>query len=173
MAKVLHEYFGEVTASDIHPYGYGAITDFTTSLYEAKSFDWVITNPPFRLAEEFIHRARVIARQGVAILVRTVFIESVGRYERLFKDTPPTKFAQFTERVPMVKGRLDKTASTATGYAWLVWEVQNCSVPQLVWVPPCRKRLEREHDYEQPPAPPKQKRKRTRRKNSQPCLFDT
>jgi len=171
MAKVLREYFGEVTASDIHPYGYGGLSDFTTSLYEAKSYDWVITNPPFRLAEEFIHRALSIAHQGVAMLVRTVFLESIGRYERLFKDTPPAKFAQFTERVPMVKGRLDKTASTATGYAWLVWETRSRSAPRLVWVPPCRKRLEREHDYESPPAQPK--RKRTKRNNSQPALFDS
>ena len=56
------------------------------------------------------------------MLTRTVFIESVGRYERLFKTNPPSRFAQFTERVPMVKGRIDKKASTATGYAWLVWE---------------------------------------------------
>jgi hypothetical protein len=35
---------------------------------------------------------------------------------------PPTKFAHFVERVPMVKGRLDWKATTATGYAWLVWE---------------------------------------------------
>jgi hypothetical protein len=35
---------------------------------------------------------------------------------------PPTKFAQFVEPVPMVKGRLDRKATTAIGYAWLVWE---------------------------------------------------
>ncbi len=62
------------------------------------------------------------ARRGVAILARTVFLESVGRYKAIFCDRPPSKFAQFAERVPMLKGRLDPTASTATGYAWLVWE---------------------------------------------------
>jgi hypothetical protein len=85
------------------------------------------------------------------MLTRTVFIESVGRYQRLFERNPPTKFAQFTERVPMVKGRLDAKASTATGYAWLVWEKrQNEGPPALVWIPPCRKRLERPGDYSDP-----------------------
>jgi hypothetical protein len=42
--------------------------------------------------------------------------ESVGRYERLFQPIPPTYVAQFTERVPMVKARVDKKAATATGY---------------------------------------------------------
>ena len=49
------------------------------------------------------------------MLTRTVFIESVSRYERLFQPNPPSRFAQFTGRVPMVQGRVDKKASTATG----------------------------------------------------------
>ena len=107
----------------------------------------VITNRPFRLAEQFIQRSLVVARKGVAILARTVFIESVGRYRNIFQNNPPSRFAQFTERVPMVKGRLDRKASTATGYAWLVWERDACAGPRLMWVPPCRKTLERDADY--------------------------
>ncbi len=64
--------------------------------------------------------------------------ESVGRYERLFKPNPPKIIAQFSERVPIVKGRLSATASTATSYAWFIWcgtakEVQNITTlrPQL------------------------------------------
>jgi hypothetical protein len=52
----------------------------------------------------------------------------------------------------MVKGRLDKSASTATGYCWLVWEAKRASRPRLVWIPPCRKSLEREGDYDLPPT---------------------
>jgi hypothetical protein len=116
--------------------------------YDNGEYDWVITNPPFRLAEDFILKSLHVARRGVAMLVRTVFIESVGRYERLFLPFPPSKFAQFTERVPMVKGRLDKKASTATGYAWVVWEKHlPTAASQMVWIPPCRKILERKEDY--------------------------
>lgn len=114
MSKVLHEYFGQVTSSDIHEFGYGAVRDFVKTPIETNSYDWVITNPPFKLAEVFIAKSLQIARCGVAMLARTVFIESVGRYENIYRKNPPTKFAQFAERVPMVKGRLDKKASTAT-----------------------------------------------------------
>lgn len=149
MARVLSDYFGEVTGSDIFDYGFGPVRDFTTYSYKPKSFDWVITNPPFRLSEEFIIKGLNIARQGVAILARTVFIESVGRYKALFENMPPTKFAQFTERVPMVKGRLDEKATTATAYAWLVWEKKaeqgRC---RAMWVPPCRRKLEQAGDYD-------------------------
>jgi hypothetical protein len=147
MARPLKEYFAEVQCSDAHDYGYGSKRDFLAYPFETNSVDWVITNPPFRLAEEFVLRALRVARHGVAILARTVFLESIGRYERVFSETPPTKFAQFVERVPMVKGRLDKAASTATGYAWLVWEANSKDLPRLMWVPPCRKSLERDADY--------------------------
>ncbi len=150
MSMVLEEYFGEVQSSDVYPYGYGDVKDFLDTPYEVGSVDWIITNPPFRLGEAFILKGLNVARRGVAMLTRTVFIESVGRYDRIFTKHPPTKFAQFTERVPMVKGRLDKKASTATGYCWLVWEKDAQTSSQLVWVPPCRKSLERETDYQIP-----------------------
>jgi hypothetical protein len=151
MAKVLNEYFREVRCFDIHEYGYGEKRDYLKRSHEADSYDWVITNPPFKLAEQFVLKSFDIAREGVAILARTVFIESVGRYEALFKNRPPTKYAQFTERVPMIKGRLDKKATTATSYCWLVWEKARLRAPpQLLWVPPCRRNLERDSDYELP-----------------------
>jgi hypothetical protein len=151
MSFVLQEYFRDVTSSDVFDYGYGVERDFLSGDYAENSFDWVITNPPFRLAEDFFHEAQRVAKRGVALLTRTVFIESVGRYERLFSVKPPTVFAQFSERVAMVKGRIDRKASTATGYSWLIWDFDARSgYPRLDWIPPCRKSLERSGDYELP-----------------------
>ena len=42
MARTLSEYFADVTASDIHDFGYGAVSDFLTNGY-AKKYDWVKT----------------------------------------------------------------------------------------------------------------------------------
>jgi hypothetical protein len=111
MSVALAPYFREVASFDVFDYGFGEVADFFKSKHADQSYDWVITNPPFRLGEEFITRSMKIARHGVAMLTRTVFIESVGRYERLFKLNRPSRCAQFTERVPMVKGRIDKRAS--------------------------------------------------------------
>lgn len=82
------------------------------------------------------------------MLTRTTFIDSVGRYERHFFLNPPTKIAQFVERVPMVKGRIDRKASKATSYCWLVWEKNLRIKSQLVWIPPCQKILEKASDYQ-------------------------
>lgn len=149
MSRPLMEQFGHVDSADLIDYGYGEVKDFLNYPYLAGSHDWVITNPPFKLAQEFIERALIVAKCGVAILARTVFLESIGRYEGLFKKNPPTFFAQYTERVPMIKGRVDRKASTATGYAWFVWnkkEIRNHS--ELVWIPPCRRSLEKDEDYD-------------------------
>jgi hypothetical protein len=146
MAKVLQEYFERVVASDIFAYGCGEVVDFLAPQV-VRGTDWIITNPPFRLAEAFALKALSLANTGVALLVRTVFIESVGRHERLFSRFKPALVAQFTERVAMVKGRLDPKASTATGYAWIVWLKCPTSKTQLIWIPRCRKRLERPTDY--------------------------
>jgi hypothetical protein len=138
-----------VIASDIFPYGYGGVGDFLIPGmfdWEADPIHWVITNPPFRLAEQFIERALSIATVGVAVIVRTSFLEGVGRYEKLFSKNPPAIVAQFSERVPMVKGRLTATGSTATSYCWLVW-MRPVGGTKLVWIPPCRKKLEHAEDY--------------------------
>ena len=148
MVSVLEDYFGEVHYADAYDYGYGPVCNFLTDTHTTKSFDWVITNPPFRLAEEFILHALNVARVGVAIIARTVFLESAGRYKAIFRERPSSQFAQFVERVPMVRGRLDGKATTATGYAWFVWECQTTRTPRLTWVPPCRRVLERPGDYE-------------------------
>lgn len=146
MAMTLKEYFGDVYSSDIIDYGYGDNIDFLSSKVFDKT-DWIITNPPFKLAEEFIVRGLKIANRGVAVLVRTVFLEGIGRYERLFSLHPPSVVAQFVERVPIIKGRIDPKATTATGYAWLVWDKIISKPTEITWIPPCRKKLELKADY--------------------------
>lgn len=151
MVRPLQEYFAEVKASDVHDYGAGfPVLDFLFPQPGTPRVDWVITNPPFRLAEDFIHRGLEVANEGVAVLVRTNFLESVGRYQRLFKRMPPTLVCQFAERVVIHKGRLSPDGSTATAYCWLVWHL-GVDHSQFRFIPPCRTTLERESDY--PPEP--------------------
>ena len=82
MSKVLNCYFRKVVSSDIHGYGFGSVKNFLDKSYK-NSFDWVITNPPFRLAEEFFNAANNVATNGVALLARTVLEGKVGIIEYL------------------------------------------------------------------------------------------
>lgn len=148
MVRPLAEYFTSVTASDIADYGCGyPVADFLGD-GSSGAFDWVISNPPFNRAAAFIVRANQIARIGVAMLCKIQIVESVTRYENIYRDDPPSIVAPFVERVPMVMGRYDPEVSTATAYAWLVWEKQPevPGVTRVIWIPPCRKSLERPGD---------------------------
>ena len=153
MVRPLREYFAEVEGSDVHDYGAGfPVFDFV-GMEILPPVDWTITNPPFKLAEDFITRAVCTSRVGFAVLVRAAFLEGVGRYQRLFSVLPPLAFLPFTERVVMHKGKLTATGSTATAYCWLVWvkhhgSFVNWGPTETHWIPPCRKRLERGEDYE-------------------------
>jgi len=146
MAEVLTEYFRKVYASDIGAYGYGdADTDFLQS--DLEGFDWIITNPPFGdLSEAFVLKALELSGTGVAMFVRLQWLESVGRYERIFRDTPPTLIAFFAERVPLHRDRWEPEGDTATAYIWLVW-LKDAKPRAPFWIPPgCRERLTKPDD---------------------------
>jgi hypothetical protein len=160
MVRPLAEEFTSVFARDVHDYGVGyPVEDYLFGLSAGiATTDWTITNPPFRLAEQFIERALERSRVGVAMLVRAAFLEGIGRFERLFSVTPPTDILQFSERVVMHKGRLAPEGSTATAYCWLVWlKGRDRPFARFRWIPPCRRELEREGDYpvDQDAAPEK------------------
>ncbi len=169
MADVLDERFDLVWATDVHDHGgldqVGSFVGQGLDVLPPPAVlpDWVITNPPFALAAEFVERSLQVATEGVAMLVRTTWLEGQDRYERLFRDSRPAIVAAFVERVPMTVGRWDPDADTATAYAWVVWR----RVPMLpgqtklrqprhhwdhhgtslIWIPPgCRQRLTRPDD---------------------------
>lgn len=149
MVRPLREYFASVEACDIHDYGAGfPVQDYLFGP-APDPVDWTITNPPFRLAEPFIARALETSRVGVAVIVRSAFLEGVGRFNALFRFTPPSQVLQFSERVVMHRGKLSAYGSTATAYCWLIWG--KAAAPhgktEFGWIGPCRKRLERADDY--------------------------
>lgn len=149
MVKALKEYFRTVHASDVHDYGAGyPVHDFLMPGDPLHRPHWVITNPPFRLATDFVERGLDCATCGVAVIVRSVWAESMGRYKRLFKNNPPTWIGQHVHRVPMVKGRYDPKASTATGYSWFVWDKEDAwdTDTRFGWIPESKSDLYREGD---------------------------
>lgn len=131
--------FKYVYASDIKDYGSGFDTlDFLGDRIEGNigHFDWIITNPPFVKAEAFLQRAlEYEPKYGVALLMRTQWIEGEGRYERVFSKMPFMLFP-FAERVAMIKGRFDPDASTATSYSWFVWSPGRVSQSRVQVIPP-------------------------------------
>lgn len=134
MVHPLSEYFAAVYASDIHDYGVGYLVHDFLEASPACNPDWIITNPPFKLAQAFAAQALDVAKVGVALLVRLAFLETQERF-RFFSTHPPSAVWVFSPRLPMAAGRLGTT--TATAYCWIVWRREECREDtSLHWIPP-------------------------------------
>lgn len=118
--------------------------EFTKVLHEdflvAPSGWWagcgaIVTNPPYRLAQEFIERAIDIRFEKHAWLLRFQFIESKRRH-RLFQDYPPSRIWVFPERVQVSEQGLENPRGGMIVYAWFVWERGYRGHPELRWFAP-------------------------------------
>lgn len=156
MVQPLQEAGARVFASDVFEYGpwIDKRIDFVAMPPLGPNFDWVITNPPFNQAERFVERGCEVATTGVAFLCRLALLESKGRFH-MFRGLTPSLVAVFSERVPMVKGRWDPSASSATAYAWFIWHGDSLArsnglalpeFPLLLIPPDCRANLSRPSD---------------------------
>lgn len=134
MAYGLADHFALVHATDIHDHGgelqNGPPIDFLSPEADLiDQCDWIVTNPPFAKAAEFVQAGLRRARRGVAILARTQLMESAARFPLFFPHLSGAPcgtaalyaFAPFMERVPMALGGWDPKGSTATAYAWFIW----------------------------------------------------
>lgn len=164
MVRPLAEYFGAVFASDIFDYGFGYPQLDYLFPGDMSPAHWSIFNPPFKLGMQFILKSfETPGWAGTAAIVRTSFQEGGHRYVKLFRDNPPTVVAQSVERIVMHKGIVRdpnelywdgkewRRPSTATSYCWLVWMKDVPRMPNL-WIPPCRRDLERPGDYPAEPS---------------------
>ena len=62
------------------------------SFFPTSKYDVIIGNPPFRLAEEFIHKSlSLLSDTGILVYVlRLNFLSSISRYHTLWTINPPT-----------------------------------------------------------------------------------
>jgi hypothetical protein len=154
MARPLAERFAGVHASDIADYGWtgqSRVADFLTErgVGGRAACDWIITNPPFVHAAAFALKCLELRpRMGFALFCRSSFLEGGERNADLFAANPPALVVQHAERVPIVRGRFDPQASTATSYSWFVWRTDRepGGDPAIKWIAPCRDRYERPDD---------------------------
>lgn len=153
MVEALREYYParNVSGVDLYDYGYGYASgaDFLAPGSGARrSPHWIITNPPFRLLNEFIAAAIAKASIGVAIFCATTRLEGAARYRSIYQPYEGRfTAAQFVERAPCNRGLPKRDDTTATAYMWLVIRPAGHVAPALLHIPPCRRILERGSDY--------------------------
>ncbi|MDD4566195.1 MAG: class I SAM-dependent methyltransferase [Eubacteriales bacterium] len=117
IAEVLLEYGHSLIATDLFYQGYGeGEIDFLNS--PLRSCDWIITNPPFKLAEQFIRRCHE-HNKPFALLLKSQYWHSKSRYS-LFKDVQPTDILPLTWRPDFLFKTRGK-GSPLMDCIWCVW----------------------------------------------------
>lgn len=127
-----------VYATDLVDYGCPESTagaDFLMERYPDFYVGAIVTNPPFKLANEFVAHALMLGIPKVVMLLRLAFIESERRRSILDNGTLARVYV-FRNRLPMMHraGRgtqVAKTNSSAMAFAWFVWEVGHTGPTEL------------------------------------------
>lgn len=116
MSKVIERYGYRCKSTDLIYRGYGeGGVDFLRSTYRAEN---IVTNPPFKLANKFIHQALEHASRKVALLLRLNILESTGR-KILFTEYPFARLYVHSKRIPF---QAMTDSNNAIAFAWYVWD---------------------------------------------------
>lgn len=127
MASVLAENGNHVIGTELRNTGYGhnGVDFLTTNFIEC---DWIITNPPFNLAVQFIERCIEFERP-FAMLLKSQYWHSIRRLS-LFQKHTPSHVLPLTWRPDFHFGA--KGGSPTMECAWTVWDRVPSNVTQYV-----------------------------------------
>lgn len=123
LAKPLIDAGYNVRATDIVDRGFGeGGVDFLWTFD-----DWngdIVTNPPFKFAQEFIQHGLDIIPKGnkVCMFLKVQFLEG-SRRKQLFEREPPKTIWVSSSRINCFRnGDLDGCCNSMLAFAWFVWE---------------------------------------------------
>lgn len=131
----LHDY--DVVSTDLNSYGYpDAQTNIDFLMERQPLADTIITNPPYKLAGEFISHAIDLGVETHAWLLRLAFLEGKARYQTLYSKHPPAAVYVFSQRLTMIRGDHDESwyGSGKMAFCWMVWRKDWSGTPQLGWI---------------------------------------
>jgi hypothetical protein len=91
-----------------------------------KRYDYIITNPPFSLALEFIFQCKKIAKEKFALLLPITYLHGQTRLKKVWQDEEfsHARIHVFS-RFPMLGDKLRDDGKYKTGmqvYAWYIWD---------------------------------------------------
>lgn len=116
MAEAIKKTGNLVLATELNWQGYGiGEVDFLTA--DVRECDWIITNPPFKLAEQFIKRC-IYHGKPFAMLLKSQYWHSAKR-RALFESHRPSAVLPLTWRPDFHFGA--KGGSPTMECAWTVW----------------------------------------------------
>ena len=124
IVRVLQAHGHNVAAGDIIDYGFPLrfVGNFLTTTAVPDGCTAILTNPPYRLAEQFVAHALALV-PTVVMLLRLAFLESERRIE-ILERSGLARVHVFRKRLPMMHraGWAGPRASSAIPFAWFCWD---------------------------------------------------
>jgi len=131
LAKVFDENKILLMASDIENRGYGEIYNF---LQHDKHWDgWIVTNPPYKYAQEFCEHAIKLSG-NVAMFLKLTFLEGQKRKKFFEKNPPKFVYVYSSRRKCAINGDFKSIGSSAAAYAWFIWEKDFYGETVIKWI---------------------------------------
>ena len=124
----------EVLASDLVEYGeptHLAGRDFLMERALPKGCEMILTNPPFKIADQFVAHALDLCPR-VIMLLRLAFYESVRR-THILENRGLARVHVFRKRLPMMHrdGWEGRKANSGMAFGWFVWDRAHIGPPLL------------------------------------------
>lgn len=123
MARVLMEAGYDVRASDLVDRGFGVVRDFLETSRPSRVHA-IITNPPFKLASQFIERAEDIGATHMAMLLKASFWNAAGRL-KTWDRWPPFAIHPLTWRLDF-----DGRGAPTMDCMWVLWDRTSPPMPR-------------------------------------------
>lgn len=134
MAKVLKKYSNFVVTNEKFEYEYETNfkNDFLELNYHLK-FDYLIMNPPFKYAHEFIDRAFGFSNT-VVVFQKLSFLEGIRRYDDFYKWGRLKEVHVYPFRVVCAKDGDFENTVNSVAYAWYVFDINGGHETKLKWI---------------------------------------
>ena len=101
------------------------LTDGVDFLQETRKFHTIITNPPYRLAFEFIKKAKEVSKDFYFLLPLS-YLHGQQRYEEIYQDKEfPLRSVGVFTRYPLLEETVREDGKHKTGmqvFAWFNWQ---------------------------------------------------
>jgi hypothetical protein len=139
----------EVIGSDLVDYGRPDCfwrRDFLMERKMPDGCEGIVSNPPYKLAEEFIAHALDLAPLVIMLLPFRFYEAGTGRTKKaalrryVLDEIPPAQLYVFRNRLPMMHRRnwTGRKASSAMGFAWFIWDRSHTgptTIERISWEP--------------------------------------